>query len=97
LLSRYLERKNFAEAVEDSIQAFYDIRHERVDTMKANGLKMEKQPKRPWSFLTTVMMYAGLFLMVQLKYLGSFIWQRDPIVDWDAKEAVANHFSAVDA
>ena len=54
---------------------------------------MEKQPKRPWSLMTTLLMYAGLSAMVQVKWISSFIWKSDPVVDWDVKEEVQRYLA----
>ncbi|KAK5168860.1 uncharacterized protein LTR77_006169 [Saxophila tyrrhenica] len=94
LLAGFLEKHNTSEGIEEAIKAFYDLRHGRVDKMKADGLEMERQPKRPWGWATTLMMYAGLSAMVQVKYLSSFIWKGDPVVDWDAKEEVRKYLAA---
>jgi 2-polyprenyl-6-methoxyphenol hydroxylase-like FAD-dependent oxidoreductase len=62
-----------------------------VDGIKANGLRLERQPKRPWSLFTTLMMYAGLSIAVQLKYLSNSIWTKDAVVDWDARKEVKKY------
>jgi hypothetical protein len=37
------------------------------------------------------MMYAGLSIAVQLKYLSNSIWTKDAVVDWDARKEVKKY------
>ena len=92
LLAGYLERYDAAEAISRSIQGFYDVRHERVDAIKAKGLSME-EPERPWSLVTTLSMYTALLVMMWVKYIGSFFGNADPVLSWDGKEEVRKYLA----
>jgi 2-polyprenyl-6-methoxyphenol hydroxylase-like FAD-dependent oxidoreductase len=87
LLGRALEHHPQTKCIERAIQDLYHIRHQRVYDLKAKGLQM-KEPERPWSAMTTVTVYAFFFLMTKIKLIMRFFGQGDPVLEWDAHNAV---------
>lgn len=94
LLAGFLERGTKEEAIEKAIQGLFDTRAKHVYKIKADGLAM-KEPKRPWSWTTTGMVYAFFFVMTKLKWVSSFFGQTVyPAHVWDAKEEVVKYIAA---
>lgn len=71
LLAGSLKKYPHQQAIEKTIKGLFDIRARHVYRLKAQGLAM-KEPKRPWSVVTKVCVYAFFFVMTKAKYLYSF-------------------------
>lgn len=93
LLADYLEKHDTAEAVEHAITGLYKIRHRHVDELKAKGLSV-KEPERPWSTLTTALVYVGLLVLVQMKNISGYLGVADPVRNWDSKREVAKYLGS---
>lgn len=82
------------ESIEKSIQGLFDIRSDHVYTIKAKGLAI-KEPKRPWSWWTTALVYSFYFVMTKYKWLSSFFGQPVyPAHLFDAKHEVKKYIEA---
>ena len=74
LLAGFIEKYAESEAIRKSIQGLHQIRSEHVYELKRKGLAI-KEPKRPWSWMTTAMVYAFYFGMTKAKWLSSLFGQ----------------------
>ncbi|KAI1400462.1 hypothetical protein F4819DRAFT_366183 [Hypoxylon fuscum] len=72
LLAGYLERKHSPDdAFSRSILGLFEVRAERVKSIKADALRW-KDPKMPMSWLKTCGLYIALFVLVRLKNIPNF-------------------------